>query len=88
MVVSYFDIVSIAIPPNEAHPKLIIDPNAVLAFSISHQSFQPIAGRGPQIFKGSGGVKHGESLLGRFSQIGGWHPFALARVPEFLGAAI
>jgi hypothetical protein len=37
------------IPPNEAEPPLVVDPNAVLARSAAAQSLQPVSGRRRQI---------------------------------------
>src|SRR5579863_1122285 len=38
-------LVSIAIPPDEANPELIVDSNAVLNFPVTTQRLQPVAGR-------------------------------------------
>jgi hypothetical protein len=46
--------VGIAVAPHEAHAELIVDANAVLAFSITVQLFQPVAGRDSQILQSHG----------------------------------
>jgi hypothetical protein len=51
VVISYFYVEGIAIPPHEAHAELIIDPNAVLAFPATPQGLKPVAGRNSQIFQ-------------------------------------
>ena len=43
MVVGDFDLVGVAVPPNEAQPPLIVDPNAVLALTIPSQFFESVA---------------------------------------------
>jgi len=39
MVVHDFNVYGIAIQPNEAYSPLIVDPNAVLSFSVSPQRY-------------------------------------------------
>jgi len=47
----------VAVTPFEADPPLIVDPNAVLAFPVPPQRFEPIVGRDPKILKGNRTVK-------------------------------
>jgi len=42
MVVHDFNVNGIAIHPSKAYSPLIVDPNAVLSFSVSPQRFQPV----------------------------------------------
>ena len=49
MIIDDFDIESIAIAPDEAHPPLVVDANAVLAAAIAAQRLQPVAGWRPEI---------------------------------------
>ncbi len=57
MVIHNFDIAHIAIFPSEANSPLIIDANAVLPLPVAFQRFKLIAGRLPEILKGSGTVQ-------------------------------
>jgi hypothetical protein len=50
MIIHDFDVVCFSIQPCETNPKLIVDPNTVLASAISFKRFQPDA-REPEIFK-------------------------------------
>jgi len=45
VVIRYLHIEGIAIAPHEAHPELIVDPNAMLACSIIAQPLQSVTGR-------------------------------------------
>ena len=49
MIVDNFDVPSLAFAPYEAHPLLLIDADAVLAFAITAQCFQSVTGRHSQI---------------------------------------
>ena len=51
MVIDNFNVVRIAITPDEAQPPLVIDADAVLALPIALQCFQPVAGQGGEIFQ-------------------------------------
>ena len=53
MVIDDLNVVCVAIPPSEADPPLIVDPDAVLALAISLERFKPITGRRPKIVKGA-----------------------------------
>jgi hypothetical protein len=52
------------IPPNEAEPPVVVDPNAVLARSAAAQSLQPISGRRRQIAEVFRGVQLPQLPLG------------------------
>jgi hypothetical protein len=58
MVIDDFNIPGVTSIPPEADPKLGVDAHAVLARSISHEPFQSIARRYPQISKGARPVHH------------------------------
>ncbi len=45
MVVDNLNLQGIAFRPHEAHPVLVVDPDAVLARAITLQSLQPIPGK-------------------------------------------
>ena len=49
MVINYFDIVGIAILPDETDAPLVVYADAVPAGAISLQGFQPVGGRHPQV---------------------------------------
>jgi len=59
VVIDYLDVEGIAIPPDETHAELIVNPNAVLAGAVVLQRLQFVAWREPQIFQPFGCVKHG-----------------------------
>ena len=60
MIIDDFDVVGVPVGPSEADAPLIIDPNAVLAGSISAQLFQAIAGWDTKIVQYCGCVDQGE----------------------------
>jgi hypothetical protein len=60
VVVANFDVGRAGVGPDEAHTKLVIDPDAVLALPVTPERLQPIGWRNPQIIQGLGGVEHGE----------------------------
>lgn len=49
MVVDYFDADGMPLAPLETDAPLVVDSNAVLAFSVARKPFQAIAGWRPQI---------------------------------------
>jgi hypothetical protein len=55
MVVYDLNVVRIALAPAKANSPLIVDPDAVLAFPIAPQGFQPIPWQ-PQIPEASRGI--------------------------------
>jgi hypothetical protein len=57
MIIHDFDIVRVAALPSKAYSPLIIDADAVLPLPVVFQGFQLIAGRLPQILKGSGAMQ-------------------------------
>lgn len=54
MIINDFDIFSAGIGPSETHPELVIDPDAVLSFSVTFKSFQMISGRDTKVLQSSG----------------------------------
>ncbi len=54
VVIRYLYVVGIAIPSHEAHAELVVNGNAVLAFPVMVQLFQPVAGRNSQILHSRG----------------------------------
>jgi len=51
VVVHNLDILCLAILPDEADPKLVVGPDAVLAFAIAGKGFQAISGEGAKVFQ-------------------------------------
>jgi hypothetical protein len=51
MVINNFDIIGVAVPPVEAYPPLIVDPDAPLAFSLADKLFQPVSRRYAKKFR-------------------------------------
>jgi hypothetical protein len=49
VIVDNLDIVGIAVVPTKTEPPLVIDANAVLAFSVGSQRFQSVSGRARHI---------------------------------------
>lgn len=60
VVVDDFNVESIGAAPDEANPELVIDSDAVLAFSIAFQCFKMISARDRQIGKTCCPVQDGE----------------------------
>jgi hypothetical protein len=57
MVVHDLNLIGVIIPPKEANPELVVDPDAVLTRSVPLQGFQAIARRTPQVFQIRGGIQ-------------------------------
>jgi hypothetical protein len=56
VIVGYLNVVSISASPEEANPPLIVNPYAVLPFSVAVQRFQSVSWWGRQISQFSGAV--------------------------------
>jgi hypothetical protein len=54
VVIRYFHLIGIAVPPHEAQAELVVDPNAMLTVPITAQPFQPVTGRNSQILQSPG----------------------------------
>jgi hypothetical protein len=72
-----------AIAPNEAYPPLIIDPYAVLSFSVSGQGFQPIPRWNAEIFDVRTAVQHPQLPEGRLLNISRQPPRILTTADRF-----
>jgi len=57
VIIRYLDAPRTCFGPDEAHPVLVIDTNAVLAFAITFQRLQPISRRHPKRSQSYYGVK-------------------------------
>jgi hypothetical protein len=62
MVIRQFHIISVALAPYEADPKLIVDPDAVLPLAIPLESFQPVAPQCGEVRQLACGIDHAELL--------------------------
>lgn len=58
MVINDLDVIRITAFPYEAYPPLLIDPDAVLPFSVMMQSLKVVRRRNTQSLKNARGVKH------------------------------
>jgi hypothetical protein len=65
MVINYFHAIGVVIMPDEANPKLIVNPDAVLSRPVPLERFQAITGRAPQILQIFRGVQDQEFSQGR-----------------------
>lgn len=54
MVVHDFNLKRVALAPYETDAPLVVDPNTMLALSVSPQAFQPVPRRGGQIAESRG----------------------------------
>lgn len=57
MIIHDFDFIGIARVPSEADAPLIVDPDAMLAFTVPFQSFEPVARWGCHLFEMLGRVQ-------------------------------
>ena len=64
MIVHDLDGIRSGVGPDEAHPPLIVDANAVLPFAIALQGFQSVRGRNSQVIEPRGRVEYGQLALG------------------------
>ena len=69
VVVGDFDLVGIPVLPRKTHPVLFIDPNAIVACSVAHQSFQTVARWHRQLVKISYAVELGQLSTGYGPQL-------------------
>jgi hypothetical protein len=70
VVINNFNIAGIAACPDKANAPLVIDANAVLAFSVTLQSLKPVVWRYAQIIQPRGPVKHLQLALGHCPDVG------------------
>jgi hypothetical protein len=74
MIVSHLNVIGVSAFPGEAHPKLAVDPNRMLASPISHQRVELVAGRESQVFDSTRPVHHTQ-LAPRDPHEIGWKAF-------------
>ena len=58
MVIHHLYIGDAGVAPSKANPPLIVDANAVLAFHLALQRFQPVGGRNAQVVEPSCVIDH------------------------------
>jgi len=64
MVVDNLDIFGVRAGPCETHAPLRVDTNAVLAFTVAFQGFEPVAGRHFQVTEAFRTIQHGQFANG------------------------
>ncbi len=74
MIINDFDIFRSRFGPAKANPVLVIDPNAVLALTVTRQWLQSISGRYFKIIQSAGSLQ-----LPQFPQR---HPFEADKTPH------
>src|SRR5665213_2514378 len=58
VIVADFDIFRLSFLPSKTDSPLLVDPDGILAISVTRQKLQPVAGRDTQIVQMAGGVQH------------------------------
>jgi len=53
VIVGDLNLEGVALPPDEANPPLVVDPNAVLALTISKEFLEAISRRNAQVCQGT-----------------------------------
>ena len=84
MIIDDFDIVGMAVPPDETNPPLSIDADTVLTSAISLQSFQLIPRRDHQIFQSFGCMQIAQATPGDHLNILRQFP-RKAQIKDFFG---
>jgi hypothetical protein len=88
MIIGDFHFVRPVMVPNKTDSELVIDANAVLAFAVTLQRFEPVAGRNPPVIQGRSAVQHQELSQRRLPEVGWRNPPASASYPETAGFGI
>lgn len=84
MIVGDLHIVGVTISPAKANPPLIVDPDAVLALSISGELFEAVSRRHSEIAQQVSCVKQEELLQGHPVNTL-WEPFRALAIEDSLG---
>ncbi|HLX75879.1 MAG TPA: hypothetical protein VKR26_14120 [Terriglobales bacterium] len=87
MIINDLDFMRVAVPPEKADAKLVIDANTVLAPAVTVQRFQTICRKNGQVPELRRTVNHGQLPQGYPAQIRREAP-RFAAPPQFLGARI
>jgi hypothetical protein len=67
VIVCHLYVVGITVFPHEAHAKLVVHTNAMLAQPVIVEFFQPVARRNSQVFQAEGRMERGQLPLGNIS---------------------
>ena len=67
MIIDYFNIIHIVVPPDKADAPLLVDADAVLAEPVSFQALQSVARRNSQAVQGNNGIEQLQLDPRRFS---------------------
>jgi hypothetical protein len=68
VVIGDFNLKCVAVPPNEAYPELIVDPDTMLSFAVALQCFQAISREKSQIRELLGGMNLNQFSLNHLSK--------------------
>ena len=88
MVIDSFNVLGLRgfVRPLKAHAPLNVDANAVLAFAVALQGFEPVA-RPAKVSERGCGIELGQSVLGRPLEAGkGSDPFLGNKIPSPLAS--
>lgn len=84
VVVDNFDFIGYTLPPDEADTPLIVDANAVLAFTVTPECLQPIAWRHSQIVQPRRKMHLCQLAPGHTTHVGA-EPPTVSVLPKLLG---
>jgi hypothetical protein len=84
MIIDNINVMDRTVTPDEADAPLVVDPNAVLAFPIAFEGFEPIAPAVAAKRSGRSRRQHGQLSLCRSHQIR-WKSFRHLAIPNSLG---
>lgn len=87
MIINDFDIVGIAIRPTKTDTPLAIDSNAVLAFPLPFEQFEPVAGRNLQILEADCRIENPQFRQCRFLDIA-WEFAGKLAIPNLFCFAV
>src|SRR5579859_2348632 len=88
MIIGNFDLVRVALAPNEANAKLVVDADAMLSASVTPQLLQTVAGRAAKIVQRHRRVQQKQLPLGHLSEVCGRPMAAPACCPELSGLRV
>lgn len=87
MIIGNFNLLGISIPPHKTYSPLVIDPDAMLAFAVTLQGFEPISGGNTQIIKRLGIVEHTQFAPGDLLNVPRQTPRYLT-APDLFGFSV
>src|SRR5688572_17710674 len=80
MIVNYLDVLGPSFRPSETNPKLVVNADTMLPFSVSFQRFKPISGRHSKVVELHGRIKLVELPKGDIPQISRKQPPGIGRI--------